>query len=116
MSSSPSPDLFLGRVAEDAAGASNERVVLHAPQEHRARITRNRFVTIADQRTAGLVFLGRVLGGPFFPQPNGEGVIVAELEVQGELVGGEPGRTTTGRRQARPSTSCLPKTSAACWG
>ncbi|MFO0845206.1 MAG: ATP-binding protein [Gemmataceae bacterium] len=90
MPSDPSPNLLLGHVAEDGPQASNERIVLHAPQEHRARIIRNQFVTIADARTDGLVFLGRVLGGPFFPQPSGEGVIVAELEVQGELADGEP--------------------------
>jgi uncharacterized protein len=90
MQPAPSPEYFLGHVAADGAEASNERVVFHAPYEQRARVVRNQFVTITDERTPGLVFLGRVLAGPYFPALNGEGAIVAELEVQGELVEGQP--------------------------
>jgi DNA helicase HerA-like ATPase len=83
------PDIdayLLGHIAFDPTTATNERVLLRAPQAHRNRMLRNQFVRITDALTPGSVFLGRILGGPFFPEAAGKDVM-AEVEVQGELAG-----------------------------
>lgn len=90
MRTPPPPHLFLGHVITDAAEATNERVQFHAPYEQRGRVLRNQFVTITDVRTPDLVFLGRLIGGPFFPSPDANGQIVAEIEIQGELDDDQP--------------------------
>src|SRR5262249_1987267 len=79
---------LLGHIARDRAHANNERVFLKADNPKRARILRNQFVTIRDWVQPNVVFLGRILGGPFFPDPEeGQGQILAEIEIQGELHG-----------------------------
>lgn len=92
------PSDLLGHVDWDRHGAINERVMLRAPQENRARMTRNQFVRICDAKTAGTEFLGRIVAGPFFVNQTGngaandvgrEGDITAEIEIQGELVEGQ---------------------------
>ncbi len=104
MSSSVHP-LFLGHVAADSARASNERVLIRAPYQQRARILRNQFVTITDAQDQKTIFLGRVLGGPFFPESAQEGgAIMAEVEVQGELVGLQT--RDTNNRPAAGSVVC----------
>jgi DNA helicase HerA-like ATPase len=79
-------------------------VLLRATDEHRSQVLRNQFVCI-DDPSAGATssFLGRILTGPFFPaslDPAGDssvaGTVVAEIEVQGELVDGRP-RDTSNR-------------------
>ena len=84
---------FLGHVDWDGPGATNERVVLRAPRENRARVIRNQFVCITDVKGA-TQFLGRTVAGPFFAEPspdgpverlNREGDVTAEIEIQGEL-------------------------------
>ncbi len=80
----------LGGVAVDQGSVTNERVILLCPYEQRHRVVRNQFITIEDRFTPGLLFLGRIVGGPFFPQENGSGEIRAEVEIQGELVNGMP--------------------------
>jgi hypothetical protein len=89
MDSSAEP-LLLGHVTADAAGATNERILMRAAHQRRHRMLRNQFVTITDAVTPQTVFLGRVLGGPFFPEGKGEGEILAEVEIQGELAGIHP--------------------------
>jgi DNA helicase HerA-like ATPase len=93
---SETPDL-LGHIDWDRLEATNERVVLRAPRENRARILRNQFVCIADAKSAGTQFLGRTVAGPFFADKVKEGTekdqiregdIHAEIEIQGELVDG----------------------------
>ncbi len=86
----PTERPLLGHVASDAADAINERVMMRAPYEQRHRVLRNQFVTITDIRSPKTVFLGRLIAGPFFPADNGEGDILAEIEVQGELEGRHP--------------------------
>jgi hypothetical protein len=90
------PDGLLGHIAWDTATATNERVVLRAPAANRARILRNQFVRIEETQGSRWRFLGRVLAGPYFPEPAAAGgepghadaPIIAEVEVQGELAGG----------------------------
>jgi DNA helicase HerA-like ATPase len=96
---------LLGHIDWDLPGASNERVVVRAPKEHRARVLRNQFLVITDAKAAGTLFLGRTVAGPFFadhtlagPDDSSarEGDITAEIEIQGELVEGRP-RDTNNR-------------------
>lgn len=92
---------LLGHVDWDRPGATNERVVLRAPREHRARVLRNQFLRIVDAKNPATQFLGRTVAGPFFTHlahaPDTakaeaagarEGDIIAEIEIQGELVNG----------------------------
>jgi DNA helicase HerA-like ATPase len=93
----PAEPLLLGHVAPDTPAASNERVLVRADFEQRERVLRNQFVTITDTRAPQTVFLGRLIGGPFFPQPGGKpDEIFAEVEIQGELEDDQP-RATNNR-------------------
>lgn len=90
----------LGHIDWDQHSATNERVWLRVPGNHRGRVLRNQFVRIVDAKSQGVMFLGRLVGGPFFPA-NGSAddetpSILAELEVQGELIEGRP-RDTNNR-------------------
>jgi DNA helicase HerA-like ATPase len=85
---------LLGRVVADTSTASNERVLIQAPVEQRQRIQRNRFVAVTDALSPRTVFLGRLVTGPFFPE--GEGEILAQCEIQGEL-SGDQSRDTDNR-------------------
>src|SRR5262249_383461 len=94
-------DRLLGHVDWDRSSATNERVVLRASEENRSRILRNQFVYIDDAGTGSNVFLGRIVAGPFFPgSSNGNGTrstagtVLAEIEIQGELVEGRPQETS----------------------
>jgi DNA helicase HerA-like ATPase len=66
--------------------------------ELRPHIYRNQYVTITDALMPDTRFLGRLLSGPFFPNPE-SGEIVAEVEVQGELAFGRTRDTNN-----RPAT------------
>src|SRR4051812_29146911 len=84
--SPPAEPSLLGQVVPDAPTATNERVMIQAGYRERHRVVRNQFVTITDAVTPQTVFLGRVVGGPFFPgQPEGTNEVCAEVEVQGEM-------------------------------
>jgi DNA helicase HerA-like ATPase len=97
-------DRLLGHVDWDSSVSSSERVMLRAPEERRPQILRNQFVRIEDPSTGPIPFLGRLLTGPFFPPVRRDrggdssiaGTILAEIEVQGELVEGRP-RDTSNR-------------------
>jgi DNA helicase HerA-like ATPase len=95
----------LGYVDWDSATASNERVIMRSPLVNRNRIIRDQYVRIEDPLGLRTGFLGRIVAGPFFshrgsspntPNPSlgqglsGEVAIVAEIELQGELVDGRP--------------------------
>lgn len=95
----------LGYVDWDGSTASNERVLMRCPLEHRDRILRDQYVWIEDALGSRSGFLGRIVAGPFFSprgaaasQPHvslgqglsGEFSILAEIELQGELVDGRP--------------------------
>lgn len=78
---------LLGQVAPDHDTAANERTLLRGLPEQRGRLLRNQFVTITDAETPNVVFLGRILNGPFFPAADGQSIL-AEIEIQGELTDG----------------------------
>jgi DNA helicase HerA-like ATPase len=95
----------LGQVAWDGPQASNERVIMRSPLINRERVLRDQFVHIVDPEGERSGFLGRIVAGPFFSdrvamrEPShgakvtglsGEAVILAEIEIQGELVAGRP--------------------------
>jgi hypothetical protein len=87
----PAEAPLLGQVVPDTAAATNERVTIRASYQERHRVVRNQFVTITDAVTPQTVFLGRVVGGPFFPGLHGDASEVrAEVEVQGEMAGDLP--------------------------
>jgi hypothetical protein len=101
----------LGYVDWDTSTASNERVTMRCPLANRDRIIRDQYVRIEDTLGSRSGFLGRIVGGPFFSQREthanvssqhslarglsgeisllaGEIAILAEIELQGELVDG----------------------------
>jgi DNA helicase HerA-like ATPase len=85
-------DRLLGHIEWDRPTATNERVLLRAAEDRRSSILRNKFVRIDDTGAEATSFLGRIVAGPFFPPADGNrdplsGTILAEIEVQGELVG-----------------------------
>jgi DNA helicase HerA-like ATPase len=82
----PAEALLLGHVAPDTPAATNERVTIRSTYAQRQHALRNQFVTVTDALSPRTVFLGRLVGGPFFPGPGGEGgEVLAEVEIQGEL-------------------------------
>jgi DNA helicase HerA-like ATPase len=95
--------LPLGYVDWDSPTASNERVFVRCPLVNRDRIIRDQYVRIEDPLGCRSGFLGRIVGGPFFSHRgaqasgspfaighglSGEVAIIAEVELQGELVDG----------------------------
>src|SRR5438128_8800797 len=95
----------LGFVNWDSSTASNERVIMRSPLVNRDRIIRDQYVRIEDPLGSRTGFLGRIVAGPFFSPRgttantpsvslgqglSGEFVILAEIELQGELVDGRP--------------------------
>ena len=93
---------LLGQVAWDGSMATSERVLLRATVANRRLVERNRYVRILDEDGVRSGFLGRVITGPFFHRcgtatvagmtasPSLETFLLAELEIQGELVEGRP--------------------------
>lgn len=75
---------LLGHITPDSSRATNERVVVRTTYEMRQAILRNREVLITDALSPDTIFLGRLIGGPFFPSPD-DGSILAECEIQGEV-------------------------------
>jgi uncharacterized protein len=88
----------LGHLDWDPPAAVNERVVLRTTGATRTKILRHQFVRIEDANGSHAAFLGRIVAGPFFPGresagtgvPLAEAQVLAEIEVQGELIGGRP--------------------------
>ena len=91
---------LLGHVAWDGTTATSERVLLRAGVRNRGLVERNQYVRIQDEDGVRSGFLARVVAGPFFHRsgtPTVAGMtagasmecfLLADLEVQGELVGG----------------------------
>jgi len=91
---------LLGQVAWDGSNAKSERVLLRAGLANRRLVERNQYVRIRDDDGVRSGFLGRIVTGPFFHRSGSETVagqtasssmecfIFADLEIQGELVGG----------------------------
>jgi DNA helicase HerA-like ATPase len=93
---------LIGHVAWDGSTATSERVLLRASVLSRPQVERNRYVRILDAEGARSGFLARIVAGPFFHRsgsptiggmPAGasaESFLLADLEVEGELVSGRP--------------------------
>ena len=91
---------MLGQITWDGSTATSERVLLRASVVNRCRVERNQFVRIADPHGSRTGFLATVASGPFFhrsgsPTIGGltaghslEAFLLADLEIQGELVDG----------------------------
>jgi DNA helicase HerA-like ATPase len=98
---------LLGHVAWDGSTATSERVMLRATVVNRQMVERNQFVRIKDEDGPRSGFLARIVAGPFFhrsgsPTVNGnnasasmECCLMADLEIQGEIVGGKPRDTNS---------------------
>jgi len=109
---------LLGHVAWDSSTATSERVQLRTSVANRRLIERNHYVRIQDEEGLRSGFLGRILTGPFFHRagpptssglaasPSGENFLLADLEIQGEVVGGRT-RDTNSRPAPGSSVYCL---------
>jgi hypothetical protein len=98
---------LLGQVAWDGSTATSERVLLRASVVDRRLVERNQYVRIQDADGPRTGFLGRIIAGPFFhrsgmPTVAGnmasashESCLLADLEIQGEIVGGRPRDTNS---------------------
>jgi hypothetical protein len=98
---------LLGQVAWDGSTATSERVLLRAAVLNRHLLERNQYVRIQDEDGVRSGFLARVVSGPFFHRSGGatvagltaghsvESFLLADLEIQGELVGGRPRDTNS---------------------
>jgi DNA helicase HerA-like ATPase len=98
---------LLGHIAWDGSAATSERVLLRASVTQRPLIYRNQYVRIDDEEGDRSGFLAKVVNGPFFHRPGSPTVggmtasasvevhMLADLEVQGELVGGRPRDTNS---------------------
>src|SRR5262245_37566512 len=91
---------FLGNVSWDGSSATNERVLLRTSIANRRLVERNQYVRIDDAEGARSGFLARVVAGPFFHRSGSATVggltaggsmdclLLADLEIQGEIVEG----------------------------
>jgi DNA helicase HerA-like ATPase len=98
---------LLGHVAWDGATATSERVLVRATVVHRRLVQRNQYVRVQDEDGARSGFLARIVAGPFFHRSGNPTVggltatasldcfLLAELEIQGEIVGGRPRETNS---------------------
>jgi hypothetical protein len=91
---------LVGHVAWDGSTATSERALLRAAVGDRLLVQRNQYVSIRDEHGARSGFLARVSAGPFFHRSGSptvagitagtsqESYLLADLEIQGEIVGG----------------------------
>jgi DNA helicase HerA-like ATPase len=102
-SNTPPEKTPLGYVDWDNSTPTNERVLMRAPLANRVRIIRDQYVRIEDPLGMRTGFLGRLVAGPFFSHRSaagnglvnaasnslsGEVCMLAEIELQGEIVDG----------------------------
>ncbi len=92
---------LLGQIAWDGSTATSERVMLRAPVFSRRHVERNQYVRIQDEEGARTGFLARIVSGPFFYRAgavagsisvggsSADNYLLADLEIQGELVSGK---------------------------
>jgi DNA helicase HerA-like ATPase len=105
---------LLGQIAWDGTDATNERVMLRAPVFSRRHIERNQYVRILDEEGGRSGFLARIISGPFYFRPGmaagtasltgsaSDNYLLADLEIQGELV---EGRTRDTNSRPAPGSS-----------
>ena len=105
---------FLGHVSWDGSTATSERVLLRTNIANKRLVERNQYVRIDDPEGLRSGFLARVIAGPFFHRSGTttvggmtagtslDCVLLADLEIQGEIVEGRP-RDTNSRPS--PGTS-----------
>jgi hypothetical protein len=98
---------FLGNVSWDGSSATSERVLLRTNVSNRRLVERNQYVRIDDAEGARTGFLARVVAGPFFHRAGMatvggmtagtslDCVLLADLEIQGEIVEGRPRDTNS---------------------
>jgi len=98
---------FLGNVSWDGSTATSERVLLRTSIANRQLVERNQYVRIDDPEGARSGFLARVVAGPFFHRSGTatvggmtagtslDCVLLADLEIQGEIVEGRPRDTNS---------------------
>jgi len=96
----PNEAALLGQIAWDGSTATSERVILRAAVANRQVVERNHYVHIHDEGGVRSGFLARVVTGPFFHRSGAATVggsvassswecfLMADLEIQGEVVGG----------------------------
>jgi DNA helicase HerA-like ATPase len=92
---------LVGQVDWDGSAATSERVLLRASLTNRRLVERNRYVRIQDKDGVRSGYLARIIAGPFFHRSgtptfagltassSQESCLLADLEIQGELVGGQ---------------------------
>jgi hypothetical protein len=105
---------LLGHVAWDGSAATSERVQLRTTVTNRRFVERNHYVRIQDEDGKRSGYVGRIMAGPFFHRAgrtqasgldtNGslESFLLAELEIQGEIV---EGRTRDTNSRPAPGSS-----------
>jgi hypothetical protein len=98
---------LVGYVEWDGSVATSERVLMRATVANRRLVERNRFVRIQDADGMRTGFLARIVAGPFFHRSgsptiggltagtSAESFLLADLEIQGELIGGQPRDTNS---------------------
>ncbi len=119
---------LLGHVAWDGTTATSERVQLRGNLGSRRHIERNRYVRIKDAEGARSGFLARIVRGPFFhragtPTVSGttastssECCLMADLEIEGELVDLRPRDTHSRPAPGSPVFALSPGEVAGLYG
>jgi DNA helicase HerA-like ATPase len=111
---------LVGHVAWDGSTATNERVLLRANVVNRRLVERNQYVRIQDADGVRSGFLARIVRGPFFHRSGTQTIagltagdsmnscLLADLEIQGELVGGRPRDTNSRPAPGAPVLALSP--------
>src|SRR5689334_10503179 len=119
---------LVGHVAWDGATATSERVLLRAGVADRGLVERNQYVRVQDEDGARSGFLARVVRGPFFHRSGSatvggltagrsmETFLLADLEIQGEIVAGRPRDTNSRPAPGSPVFVLSPAEVAGLYG
>src|SRR5262245_34473267 len=98
---------FLGNVSWDGSNATSERVLLRTSIVNRRLVERNQYVRIDDAEGARTGFMARVVAGHFLHRSGTASVaamtagtslycvLLAELEIQGEIIEDRPRDTNS---------------------